>query len=104
MAHAHEVDRGDAHDAVDDVETGTGREQRQVAGREADRHGEAHRARRVAAAADLVRCPLRDDPALVDDEDAVGQALRLVEVVGREEQRHAAADQPVDEVPRDAAG
>ena len=39
---------------------------------------------------------LGDDAAAVDDGDAIGQAVGLFEVLGREEDRHAA----VDELPR----
>ena len=48
---------------------------------------------------------LRDDPAVVDDRDPVGDALRLLHVVRREKHRHVlVAAQPADEFPDLVAG
>ncbi len=41
-----------------------------------------------------------DDPAAVDDDDVVGEALGLVEVLRRQQQRGAAVDERVEHVPQ----
>jgi hypothetical protein len=48
---------------------------------------------------DLPRGPGSDDLAVVDDPDLVGEDLRLLEVVGREEHRAAVALQAPDHLP-----
>jgi len=46
-----------------------------------------------------------DDAAVVDDRDAVGELVRVLEVLRREEDAGASADEPADRVPQlDAAG
>ena len=47
----------------------------------------------------LARRALGDHPAVVDDDDAVGQCVGLVEVLGGEQQRDALGDQVADDVP-----
>jgi hypothetical protein len=44
-----------------------------------------------------------DDPALVDDRDAVGQPVRLLEVLGGEQQCAALGDELLDHMPQVAA-
>ena len=43
--------------------------------------------------------PRGDDLAVVDDRDRVGQLVGLLEVLGRQEERHALADEAPDDVP-----
>ena len=43
----------------------------------------------------LVRGPAGDDLAVVDDDDPVGQLVRLLEVLGRQEEGDALADEPL---------
>ena len=50
-------------------------------------------------ALELVRGAARDRHAVVDDHDVIGQAVRLLEVLGRHEHRRAATGQAGDEVP-----
>ena len=70
----------------------------------------AERARRRGSAtrrAELARRALGEDPAVLDDRDAVGQRLRLVEVVRREQRRSCrgrAATRTVSHAARRAAG
>ena len=53
----------------------------------------------------LGRPALLDDAALVDDRDAVAHVLRLLEVVGAQDDRHAVAlSQRADDLPEVAAG
>ena len=47
---------------------------------------------------------LGDDHAVLDDRDAVGERLRLVEVVGGQQDRLAELLEPVDDAPGGAAG
>ena len=49
-------------------------------------------------ALDLSLAPRGDDPAVVDDDDPVGQALHLVELVAREDDAHAVGAQAGDDV------
>ena len=44
--------------------------------------------------------PLGDRPAVVDDDDLVGEPVGLLQVLGGEQQRRAAADQLADDVPQ----
>ena len=53
--------------------------------------GELEDVRALQAADELRRRSLRDDPAVVHDRDAVAEALGLFHVVGRQEDRSAAA-------------
>ncbi len=74
-----------------------------VAGRRGSDHAQLER-----GAADrglqLVRGALGDLGAAVDDRDAAGQLVGLVEVLGREQHGAALADQLADRVPHLAAG
>jgi hypothetical protein len=48
---------------------------------------------------ELLRCPVGDDPPAVEDQDAVGELLGLVQVVGGEQDRGLALlGEAVDEV------
>ena len=49
------------------------------------------------------RRPLRDDLAVVHDDEAVAELLGLVHVVGRQDQRHTRALEPEQPVPQDVA-
>ena len=49
---------------------------------------------------ELERGALGDDPAVVDDDDAVGELVGLVEVLGREEERRAVADEVAQHAPQ----
>ena len=49
-------------------------------------------------ALDLPLAPRGDDPAVVDDDDPVGEALHLVELVAREDHAHAVGPQGGDDV------
>ena len=51
------------------------------------------------AVLELVRGALGDHQAVVDDRDLVGEAIRLVEVLGREQDRGPAADAILDHLP-----
>jgi hypothetical protein len=52
----------------------------------------------------LVRRPLRDDQALVDHSDAIGEPIGLVEILRREQHRRPLRDERLDGVPKpDAA-
>ena len=84
----------------------TGHEGRQRHGRVVRRHAEGDlEAGPAGAGLELPRRPVGDDPAVVDDHDAVGQLVGLVEVLGGEEQGHAAGHQLADDVPHaDPAG
>src|SRR5436853_363859 len=48
--------------------------------------------------------PDREDPPVLDDRDAVGELLRLVEVVRRQQDRLAEIAQVADRLPRAAPG
>ena len=53
---------------------------------------------------ELERRALGDDPAVVDDDDAVGELVGLLEVLRRQQQRRAVADEAAQHVPQlDAA-
>ena len=41
----------------------------------------------------LVRCPIRDQRAAIEDPDAIGQSISLFEVLRRQEDRHAIGDE-----------
>ena len=58
---------------------------------------------RLAVAGELVGRPLGDDPATGDDRHPVGELLRLLHVVGGEEDRLAQLTQAGDHPPRLAA-
>ena len=75
----------------------------EVAGRRRGRQVEAHD-RRAGAADQLVRRPLGDEPAAGEHADAVGEVLRLVEVVRRQQHRRALGAQLAHELPRLAPG
>ena len=47
----------------------------------------------------LTRGALRDEPAVIDHADAVGELVRLVEVLGRQQHRRAGAHQRPDDLP-----
>ena len=53
---------------------------------------------------ELGRRPLGDDLAAVDDRDPLGEHVRLVEVLGGEQQGGAVGDQLADDVPHQRAG
>ena len=73
--------------------------------RGADPGGKPERDRRrlMVAVADLARPPGGDDPAADDDRDPVGEPLRLVHVVGGEEDGLAEVAEARDHLPRLAA-
>ena len=48
---------------------------------------------------ELVGRPAGDDLAVVDDGDRVGELVGLLEVLGRQEERHALAHEPADDLP-----
>ena len=48
---------------------------------------------------ELVRRAARDDLAVVDDGDRVGQLVGLLEVLRRQQERRALADEVADDVP-----
>ena len=52
-----------------------------------------------AAAASSSGVPCGDDPAVVDDDDPVGEVLGLVEVVRRQQDRGTEVAQALDELP-----
>ena len=53
---------------------------------------------------ELARRPLGDDLRLVHDDEPVAQLLRLVHVVGRQDERHAALLEPVQPLPEQVPG
>ena len=54
-------------------------------------------------ALELGRGALRDQPAVVEDRDPVGESIRLLEVLGGQEDRDADGDEIPDDVPHHAA-
>src|SRR5437764_339795 len=56
------------------------------------------------ARAELLRCPLHENPPVLDDRHPVGQRLRLVEVVGREQHGLAELLERADRLPGVAPG
>jgi hypothetical protein len=77
--------------------------QRQVVGVDVGRQPEADDRRVRAAVAERVGRALGDHAALRDHDDAIGELLRLVHVVGGEEDRLAELAEPLDQLPRLAA-
>ena len=55
-------------------------------------------------ALEAARVAARDHLAVVDDDDVVGQAVGLVEVLGREQERRALPHERVEHVPQVVAG
>src|SRR5690606_34148090 len=52
---------------------------------------------------ELVWCAGGDDPAVVNHDDFVGELVRLVQVLRRQQHGHALGDEPADEAPQFAA-
>jgi ABC-type multidrug transport system ATPase subunit len=78
-------------------------ERGQVLGLEAGRKAEGDDGRRASSLGQLVGGALGQDRAVVDDDDAVREVLRLVEVVRGQQDGGAAVGQPLDQVPEVAA-
>ena len=71
---------------------------------ETGRHPEGDDGRGARGGRERLGGALRQDAAVVDDDDAVGEVLGLVEVVGREQDRGAQRAQALDELPGPASG
>ena len=52
-------------------------------------------------ALELVRRPLGDEPPVVEDGDPMGEPVRLLEVLRRQEDRDAVGDELPDDLPHD---
>ncbi len=77
---------------------------REVRHPEARRHPEGDDRRGARGGRERLRGALCQDAAVVDDHDAVGEVLGLVEVVGREQDRGTQRAQALDELPGPAPG